>query len=425
MQQAWSNFGKLVSSGSGIEELMDDLGHALADGGQDSLMLGGGNPAFIPEAELLWEKRMQEITSDPATLRQTLAVYDPPRGNPAFLRSLASMLQTEYGWDITPDHLAVTGGGQSAFFALFNLLAGDSSPSPHPRKIHFPLMPEYIGYANQGICPQMLSGSLPKICHTSPHGFKYHIDFDALPSDPSIAAYCVSRPTNPSGNVLDDEEISRLSAIAASLGIPLIIDNAYGLPFPNILFRPTRPLWADHHIFVFSLSKLGLPGTRTAVVVAKPEIASAISSFTAVAGLANGNFGQAITRPLLEDGTLSKLSSDFIRPFYEKKMLAARAKVAACFPTASSYALHETEGALFLWLWLPQCPLSSRQFYQKLKSKKVLVVPGEPFFFGLPEEFSSWPHRHECIRISFAMHDDVVNRGLEIIASEIALAYGL
>jgi len=422
--QLWSNFGERVAAGSGIEELMEDLGHALADGGEDCLMLGGGNPAFIPEVEAVWETRMKELVSDSAALRKTLAVYDPPRGNPSFLRSLASMLRKEYGWDITEDHLAVTGGGQTAFFALFNLLAG-SSPSGSLRKIHFPLMPEYIGYSNQGISPSSLSGSIPEIRKTSPHGFKYHIDFSVLPTDETVAAYCVSRPTNPSGNVLDDEEISKLSAMAKKAGIPLIIDNAYGLPFPNILFRQTTPLWADHHIFVFSLSKLGLPGTRTAVVVAKPQIARAVASMTAVTGLANGNFGQAITRPLIEDGTLLHLSQNFIRPYYEKKMRFARAKVADCFPKESSYALHETEGALFLWLWLPDCPLNSRQFYQKLKEKKVLVVPGEPFFFGLGKDADSWRHRHECIRISFAMKDDVVERGLELIGAEISRAYGM
>ena len=36
---------------------MDDLGRAMAGGGE-MLMLGGGNPALVPEVEKLWRGRM-------------------------------------------------------------------------------------------------------------------------------------------------------------------------------------------------------------------------------------------------------------------------------------------------------------------------------------------------------------------------------
>ena len=55
---------------------------------------------------------------------------------------------------------------------------------------------------------------------------------------------CVSRPTNPTGNVLTDTEIQKLSKIAQDYDIPLFIDNAYGLPWPNIIFTDeATPYW--------------------------------------------------------------------------------------------------------------------------------------------------------------------------------------
>jgi valine--pyruvate aminotransferase len=45
---------------------------------------------------------------------------------------------------------------------------------------------------------------------------------------------CVSRPTNPTGNVITDEELIKLDALANQHGIPLVIDNAYGVPFPGL-----------------------------------------------------------------------------------------------------------------------------------------------------------------------------------------------
>ncbi len=418
----FSELGAHVAAKSGIESLMDDLGNALAEGGGEMLMLGGGNPAHIPEMEQAWAARMHEITQTPGALRQLLGVYDPPRGNARFLSALAALLRREYGWPIGPEHLAITNGGQTAFYCLFNLLAG-RTPSGEERKILLPVVPEYIGYANQGFGRELFHACRPRIEETGPHRFKYRVDFDQLETDTPLAAICVSRPTNPTGNVLDDGEMARLSALAKARGIPLIVDNAYGHPFPSIIFDEVRPAWDAHHILVLSLSKLGLPGTRTAIVVAPPTIASAVASMTAVMGLANNNLGQALVRPLVESGELLRLSREVVRPYYLRKRDHALAVADAVFPRHTGYALHESGGALFLWLWLRGCPISSREVYERLKARKVVVVPGEPFFFGLGPQEAEWPHRHECLRISYAMEDPVVEQGLAIIGEEMAAIY--
>ena len=64
----FSAFGQRASRGSGIENLMNDLGKALSGSGPAPLMLGGGNPAHIPEMEAAWNQRLHEILADPATL---------------------------------------------------------------------------------------------------------------------------------------------------------------------------------------------------------------------------------------------------------------------------------------------------------------------------------------------------------------------
>lgn len=413
----FSKRGSLLAGGSGIETLMVDLGHALAASGPSPHMLGGGNPAHIPAMEDVWKRRMLEIVNDPATLRRTLAIYDPPRGNPDCIAALAELLREEYGWPVGPENIAVTPGGQTAFFFLFNLFGGVQSDGS-PGKILFPLMPEYIGYANQALEEGMFESRRPRIEHTAVHRFKYHMDFERLIPGDEVRAICVSRPTNPSGNLVSDAELDRLAALAAASDIPLIIDNAYGWPFPGIVFGEATPLWTPQTIHVMSLSKFGLPGTRTAFVVAAPEVAAAVSSMTAVSGLANGNFGQTIATPLILSREILHLGREVIRPYYLRKRNSALEAIAEFFPTDVAYATHESEGAMFLWLWIPDSPRSSRELYEALKARGVLVVPGEYFFFGMPED--GWKHRHECLRLSFAMADDDVRAGLRIIGEEIA-----
>ncbi len=392
---------------------MHDLGSALSGRGPSPLMLGGGNPAHIPELERLWAERLQAIASDGELLRRTTAIYDPPRGNTGFLEALADLLHRELAWDVTAENIAITPGGQTAFYFLFNLFGG-TRPDGSPARIHFPLVPEYIGYADQGLEPGMFTATRPWIETLGDHRFKYAVDFSALAIDSSTSALCVSRPTNPSGNLLTDAEMRHLADLAALNDIPLLIDNAYGLPFPGVVHRPATSLWTPHTVHVMSLSKFGLPGTRTAFVVGPPEIAQAVSSMMAVTGLANGNFGQAMTAPLVANGEIARLSREVVQPFYRRKRDHALDAVARHFPDSAPYRLHECEGAFFLWLWMEGSRRPSREIYEALKADGVLVVPGEYFFFGDPDP--TWRHRHECLRISFAMDDATVDEGLARIA---------
>jgi valine--pyruvate aminotransferase len=73
---------------------------------------------------------------------------------------------------------------------------------------------------------------------------------------------------------------------------------------------------------------------------------------------------------------------------------------------------------MFLWLWVRDSKKNSKEIYESLKKRGVLVVPGEYFFFGLQEGGQDWPHRHECLRLSFAMDDAEVREGIRIIADE-------
>jgi valine--pyruvate aminotransferase len=415
-----SVIGERLASPSGILELMDDLGEALASN-PSMRMMGGGNPASIPEVDAVWRRRVEEVMREPGGLERVLVNYDPPAGSPAFREALAGLLRRSFGWDLTAANVAVTAGGQAAFFYLFNLLAGPM-PGGGSRKILLPLVPEYIGYANQGAASDLFTACRPRVETSPDRTFKYRIDFDAVEArlTGEVAAVCVSRPTNPTGNVLTDDEMRQLSDLCRRRGKLLVIDNAYGAPFPDIIFTGAKPLWDDHIVLTLSLSKLGLPGTRTGIVIARPEIARDIAAMTSVVGLANGNVGQAIVRPLVESGEILRLSKEVIQPFYRERSAHAQRAFFEAFPSTSPARVHRSEGALFLWLWFEGLPVTTRTLYERLKQRDVLVVPGNYFFFGLP---TPWAQEHECVRVTFSQDPKTVQEGIGIIADEVAKAY--
>lgn len=412
-----SRFGKKFSGQSGIVELMEDLGSALNEN-PDMLFMGGGNPGRIPQVEAVFKERLEKLLADPARLHSLMGVYQSPQGEKSFRQEMAGLLKQQFGWSLSADNIAVSNGSQSAFFVLYNMFAGEMANGSR-RSIHLPLAPEYIGYRDIGISDNLFTATRPEIELLEDNLFKYHVDFSSLNISSQTAALCVSRPTNPTGNVLTDDEVAHLDTIARHHNIPFIIDGAYGLPFPGIIFNDARPHWNSNTILVLSLSKLGLPGARTGIIVANEEVIQAYTKANTILSLACGNLGPALATELVASGEILTLSQQQIAPFYQTRALQTLKWLREAMGELP-YRIHRPEGAIFLWLWFEGLPISSEELYQRLKARGLLVVPGQNFFPGMDD---SWSHKDECIRVSYAQDAAVVQAGVKIIAEEVARAY--
>ncbi len=422
----YSQFGQKYAGCSGITLLMDDLNEGMRN--PDAIMMGGGNPAGIAEMEDYLRNACASLLDD-GSLIQAIGNYDGPQGQSAFIRSLAAMLQRQYGWEVGPRNITLTNGSQSSFFYLFNILAGGRQDGSR-KKILLPLSPEYIGYSDVGIDPGLFTCCAPKIELLGERLFKYHIHFDKLPvnksGSDSIAAICASRPTNPTGNVLTDLEIARLDELAHSQQIPLILDSAYGPPFPNIIFNEVQPFWNANTILCMSLSKLGLPGLRCGIVIACEAITRVLTNMNGIISLAPGSLGPTLGHYMIQHGDLLKLSREVVQPFYLKKSRQALALVRELI-VDERVLIHKPEGAMFLWLWLRDLPIPTMELYRRLKDRGVLIVPGEFFFPGSHEDESGTASdarlRHQCLRMNYVQNHEMLRRGIEIIAEESKKAY--
>ncbi len=393
---------------------MDDLNEGLLR--DDMIMMGGGNPAAIPAAIKVFETVIDKLQAS-GDLIKTLTNYDGPQGKDAFLETLVEFFQKQYSWKIERRNIALTHGSQSAFFILFNSFAGKSRGGQ--QKVLIPLVPEYIGYNDLGIEDLSITSQQAKIKLLDDGFFKYQVDFDRLEVDSSTGLICVSRPTNPSGNVLTDTECQHLDQIARQNNVPLLIDNAYGTPFPNIIFNQVEPFWNDNTIVCMSLSKLGLPGARTGIVIANSDIIRQFINMTAITSLAPGGIGPAIVGQMIEEDLLLPLCHEVILPFYQKRAQLAIRLIKDKIDDDRLH-IHKTEGALFLWLWFEGLTIGTSELYRRLKQKGLFVVPGQYFFPGQDKHSQ---HAESCIRMNYVQSEDDLNKGIEILAQELRLCW--
>ena len=149
------------------------------------------------------------------------------------------------------------------------------------------------------------------------------------------------------------------------------------------------------------------------------EIIEAVSSLNAIVNLSPNSAGAGFMTPLFESGEILELSRDVVRPFYEKKAQSALAYVREALDQYPVWT-HKPEGALFLWLWFKDLPISTLELYQRLKKRGVLIIPGQYFFPGIDE---AWDHKQQCIRLTYSQSEATVHEGIKIIGEEVRALY--
>lgn len=399
---------------------MQDLTIAPPPGGQ-LYPMGGGNPAHIPEVEDRLRQIAGEVVDDAERFSRMVGDYDAPQGHERFRGALAERLSVLFQKPIVSENIAITNGSQASFEVLFNAFAGAFSDGRW-RHIELPIAPEYVGYNDMSRQARTILRSTPARIDLLPNQqFKYGIDLDSFNiSRESSGAVCLSRPTNPSGNVVTDMELQEVAERCRSLGIPLIIDGAYGLPFPGMIYTPASPFWDENTILCLSLSKLGLPGVRTGIVVAAPEVTALIRNANAINGLAPTRVGPELILPLLANREIETLCEQVLKPHYLQKQALALETLRE-ESSGLPIRVHKPDGAMFLWVWFEDLPGGTQKLYEVAANEGVVTVAGHHFFQGLADD---WQHANECLRINYAGDPKMVQEGIRRLVTIARRLYG-
>ncbi|MBO1346540.1 MAG: valine--pyruvate transaminase [Hormoscilla sp. GUM202] len=416
MEPVLTQFGVKMSHLSGVRAIMKDIIETLQAGkGQDFINLSAGNPVILPEVEQLWRDCTAELLSS-REYGEVVCRYGLSQGYQPLIEAIKDDFNQRYGWELGDRNILITPGSQSIYFFAANVFGG-YTPDGTLKEIVLPLSPDYTGYGSISLTPDVVYAYKPRIEMTS-HRFKYRPDFSQLQITENTGCVIFSRPCNPTGNVLTDDEVKKIGAIASN--VPVFIDSAYGPPYPALNFTGMTPVFGDNIVHCLSLSKAGLPGERIGVAIGPSKLLRVLESFQTNLCIHSSRYGQAIAALAIKSGKLGKISDEVIRPFYQKKFEIVESTLDEVMPKELPWFLHRGEGAIFAWLWLQDLPMTDWEFYEKLKQVGVIIVPGSPFFPGLRSE---WQHKQECMRISLTATNDEIVMGMYRLAKVVEEVY--
>ena len=121
------------------------------------------------------------------------------------------------------------------------------------------------------------------------------------------------------------------------------------------------------------------------------------------------NFTQHILMDFLDHNSLED-HLNTIRTAYGAQCQAMVAAIEREFPTGVTCT--RPEGGMFLWAWLPD-QLSALKLFEEAVERKVVFVPGEPFYTGRV--------RSSAFRLNFSCVDQpLIDAGIGRLAEAIA-----
>lgn len=420
MNAPLSHIGNEMSRLTGVRAIMKDIIETLRAGaGQEFINLSAGNPLILPEVEQLWRDCTAALLAS-SEYGEVVCRYGASQGYQPLIDAVVNDFNQRYGLNLSDRNVLITPGSQSIYFYAANAFGGHTADG-RLKKIVLPLSPDYTGYGGVTLVAEALVAYKPTLDVDAPaHRFKYRPDFSQLEIAEDTGCVVFSRPCNPTGNVLTDDEVKKIAALAEPYDVPVLIDSAYAPPFPALNFTEMTPMFGGNLIHCMSLSKAGLPGERIGIAIGDERLIHVLECFQTNLCIHSSRYGQAIAARAIASGELVNISETVIRPFYQQKFQILESTLDQAMPNDVPWFLHRGEGAIFAWLWLKELPMTDWEFYQRLKQVGVVVVPGSPFFPGLRE---TWDHTQQCVRISLTGSDQELETAMNRLAEVVKQVY--
>ncbi len=280
-----------------------EVDYDICESGILPLSLDGFQELLDPETANALEREIGEMPLS----------YSEARGSLALRSALASTYR-----DVSPDDILVTTGAIEANFLIFNALLdpGDHVVAVSPAYQQLHSVPKAIG-----------ADVTPWDVVAGPSGFRYDLERLASLLRPDTRMIVINSPHNPTGALLDSDELDYVLDLARDRGAWVLSDEAYRwleIPGGEPLPEPARDRY-ERAISVGTLSKpFGLPGLRVGWMAADEDVASQAWSLRDYVTLSPTKISDSIARVAIDhrdrifarNGSIMTANLEFARRWF-------------------------------------------------------------------------------------------------------------
>ena len=338
---------------SGIRRFFD-----LAAGMEGVVSLGVGEPDFVTA----WGVREAAISS----LEQGFTSYTANAGLLELRQEISNYMKKQFKVEYSPEEeiIVTVGASQAIDIAMRAILdPGDEVIIIEPCFVSYLPMVELAG----GVAVQVQT-------------LKEN-DFKILPSQleavmtEKTKAIMLCSPNNPTGSMLNKNELKELAEIVEKHDLLVIADEIYGelVYDEEYVSLPSIPGMRERTILVSGFSKtFAMTGWRLGFVCAPPEISDAMLKIHQYAMMCAPTMSQYAALEALKNG----------RPDVEEMIKSYRRRRNYIVQSLNEIGLtcHIPGGAFYAFPSIESSGLSSQEFAEQLlKQEGVAVVPGDVF----------------------------------------------
>ncbi len=367
---------------------VDAKAKALKAEGKDVCGFGAGEPDF-DTPDFIKEACVE-------ALRAGQTKYCPAAGLPALKQALAEKYRLDNNLEVDPAQIVVSPGGKySCYLAILATCGpGDEVVIPAPYWVSYPEMVKLAGAT-----PVMISAGEDADFKITPDQLRAAIT-------PKTKLVILNSPSNPTGTVYTPQEIEALVEVCLSAGVLIMSDEIYEyLLYDGVTHLSPASLSkeaAEATITVGGFSKtFSMTGWRLGTLVAAPAIAKAVGSLQSQTSSNATTFAQFGALAALKQREQAKSAVAQMLKVFDGR----RRKLLDGLNAIEGINCRRAQGAFYLFPSMSSFGLSSTDFAAKLLEQElVAVVPGVAF------------GADECMRLSYATSDEVIDKGLERLA---------
>ena len=375
---------------SGIRKFFD-----IANTMEDVISLGVGEPDFRTP----WQVRSAGIHA----LEQSNTRYTSNRGLEALREEISVYTERKYGvsYDPTTEILVTVGGSEAIDMAIRAITEpGDEIIIPQP---------SYVCYEPI----TRLSGGIPVIIPT-----KAENDFKVTPEELRAAmsertkALILPYPCNPTGAIMEREDLEKLAAVLEGTDIIVLSDEIYAeLTFDGIRHTSVAsiPGMRERTILINGFSKaFSMTGWRLGYACGPEMLLGAITKIHQYAIMCAPTVSQYAAVEALRS------CDDVVKEMTEEYDM--RSKLIVNGFNKLGLTCREPKGAFYAFPSIQSTGLTSEEFCERLLySKKVAVVPGTAFGES-GEGFIRASYCYSLLHIERALH--LIGEFLEELKNE-------